>query len=192
MHSAQWYNEQGCHFHTCTHSHICLAIGLFPCYGLRVYEERVSNQQRSITVCQLFSVAMDRAETQGPQRQSCIRPSHSLWPPAALIEDDRKREREQVRTAESWEEDRKTGVCGVGQLFRSLHLSDAIIKAEPRLWVFPFLNVAGLHCLTYKRLSETRQSGEVDPWMKLTEWHLGKDLHNICCTHTHGHTHSHI
>lgn len=82
------------HAHSCT----CLATGLCPHKGCRVYEESVSKQKRSITACQLFSVAMDRAETQGPRRESCICPSDSLSPPAALIEDDRIA-RQQVRIA---------------------------------------------------------------------------------------------
>lgn len=71
----------------------CPAAGLCPQLGCCVYEERVSKQWRSITTCQLFSVAMERAETQGPRIESCICPSDSLWPPTALIKDDRKRER---------------------------------------------------------------------------------------------------
>lgn len=133
------------------------------------------------TVCQLFSVAMDRAETRGPWREGYIRPSDSLWPPTALIEDDRKREKACEHGTELGS---RQCSCGAGQFLRPLYLFLCHNLSRTQTIYFS-LSAAGFYCVRHKGLSEARQSRPLNPRIKVSEWHLEKYLHIFAHTFPH-------
>ncbi len=93
-----------------------------------------------------------------------------------------QREREQVRTGDGQEEDRETGSCGIGPALEApvSFLGHNLRRAQT-------LGIS-LFKLPYKGLSKARQSRKVNPWTKLTQSHLGKDLLYICCTYARTYT----